>query len=518
MLSAAGRILVLLGSVVLLFVAYQLWGTGLLQARSQGGLASDFAQRLEAVGVADDLLLQRGTEGGRPAESPSAESPSTESSATAAESSATAEGGSVPNSAAESSGDAPSAPSESPSADSADAPLAADVQNAAEAPAVSSGSSAGLSNLPDTSDAPIPVTSLSQRAAFRSTVKYVSPKVEDRLEMLYPPDGQALARLVIPAIGIDEMVVAGVGAGDLRRGPGHYGFTPLPGQPGNAGIAGHRTTYGAPFERIDELKVDDLIHVQTLQGSFTYQVIPPVASEVLEFEVGHQIVLPHEVGVLDDYSDNRLTLTSCHPRYSSSRRIVVQAVLLGDPVVRLPRPGAELEPEPPRALADEPTSPPPAETDAAADEVSPPRGDSSADLSGGESSIEAGSAGAGAGAGSAAEPVSASDPAASAPSVSPSAAPAVASAAPAGGSSGQPTPARAAAPRISDGFGTGLDGDPRAVAPAVIWGLAAAAVWITGLIWSRHWRRLATWSITIVLFLLVLFAAFTHVDRALPSF
>ena len=487
MLSAAGRILVLLGSVVLLFVAYQLWGTGLLQARSQSGLASDFAQRLEAVGVTDDLLSPWETEGGRPDESSS-----TDSSA----SSATAEGGSVPNSAAEPGGDADS------EAGSAGA-------GAAETPAASRGASAGLSNLPDTSDAPIPVTSLSQRATFRSTVEHLSPVVEDRLEMLYPPDGQALARLVIPAIGVDEMVVAGVEAGDLRRGPGHYGFTPLPGQPGNAGIAGHRTTYGAPFERIDELKVDDLIHVQTLQGSFTYQVIPPVASEVLEFEVGHQIVLPHEVSVLDDYYDNRLTLTSCHPRYSSSRRIIVQAVLLGDPVVRLPRPGAEPEPEPPRVLADEPT---------------PPGGDSSADLSGGER-IEAGSAGAGsaapevgAGAGSAAEPVSASGLAASAREGSSSAAPGGTSAVPGGGSSGQPTPARAAAPRISSGFGTGLDGDPRAVAPAVIWGLAAAAVWITGSIWSRHWRRLATWSITIVLFLLVLFAAFTHVDRALPSF
>ena len=511
MLSAAGRILVLLGSVVLLFVAYQLWGTGLLQARSQSGLASDFAQRLEAVGVTDDLLSPWETEGGRPDESSS-----TDSSA----SSATAEGGSVPNYAAEPGGDADSeagSAGATGSADAAGAGLSADAgaagagaagAGAAETPAASRGASAGLSNLPDTSDAPIPVTSLSQRATFRSTVEYLSPVVEDRLEMLYPPDGQALARLVIPAIGVDEMVVAGVEAGDLRRGPGHYGFTPLPGQPGNAGIAGHRTTYGAPFERIDELKVDDLIHVQTLQGSFTYQVIPPVASEVLEFEVGHQIVLPHEVGVLDDYYDNRLTLTSCHPRYSSSRRIIVQAVLLGDPVVRLPRPGAEPEPEPPRVLADEPT----------------PGGDSAADLSGGER-IEAGSAGAGsgapdagAGAGSATEPVSASGLAASAREGSSSAAPGGTSAVPGGGSSGQPTPARAAAPRISSGFGTGLDGDPRAVAPAVIWGLAAAAVWITGSIWSRHWRRLATWSITIVLFLLVLFAAFTHVDRALPSF
>ena len=516
MLSAAGRILVLLGSVLLLFVAYQLWGTGLLQARSQSGLASDFAQRLEAVGVSEDLLVPWETEGGRPGDSLSPAEPSSPVEPSSTESAATAEVDSVPNSAA-------------------------------EAPAVSGGASAGRSNLPDTLDEPIPVTSLSERAAFRSTVEYMSPEVEDQLEILYPPDGQALARIIIPTIGVDEVVVAGVEVGDLRRGPGHYSFTPLPGQPGNAGIAGHRTTYGAPFARIDELKVDDLIYVRTLQGLFKYQVIPPVASEVLEFEVGHQIVLPHEVGVLDDYSDNRLTLTSCHPRYSTSRRIIVQAVLLDDPVVRLPRPGAEPEMKPLRALADEPLPPSPAETaetDSTADEVSPPKDERSADLSGGERNIEAGS---GAGAGSDAESGAgsdASDAAASAGirSSASSAASAVTSAVPAGGSSGESTLARAAAPRISDGFGTGLDGDPRAVAPAVIWGLAAAAVWTTGSIWSRHWRRqappqearpetrtagsiwsrhwrrLATWSITVVLFLLVLFAAFTHVDRALPSF
>ena len=561
MLSAAGRILVLLGSVLLLFVAYQLWGTGLLQARSQSGLASDFAQRLEAVGVTDDLLAPWETEGGRPGESPSPAEPSSLAEPSSTESAATAEVDSVPNSAAEA------------SAVSGGASAAPDGQAlGTEASAVSGGASAGRSNLPDTLDEPIPVTSLSERAAFRSTVEYMSPEVEDQLEILYPPDGQALARIIIPTIGVDEMVVAGVEVGDLRRGPGHYSFTPLPGQPGNAGIAGHRTTYGAPFARIDELKVDDLIYVRTLQGLFKYQVIPPVASEVLEFEVGHQIVLPHEVGVLDDYSDNRLTLTSCHPRYSSSRRIIVQAVLLGDPVVRLPRPGAELEMKPPRALADEPLPPSPAETaetDSTADEVSPPRDERSADLSGGERNSEAGS-GAGAGsdaesgagsdasdaaasagsdddasaaaAGSAASDASGSAGIRSSASSASSAASAVTSAVPAGGSSGESTLARAAAPRISDGFGTGLDGDPRAVAPAVIWGLAAAAVWTAGSIWSRHWRRLAppqearpetrtagsiwsrhwrrlaTWSITVVLFLLVLFAAFTHVDRALPSF
>ena len=77
---------------------------------------------------------------------------------------------------------------------------------------------------------------------------------------------------MIPKIGVDKIVVEGVGRNDLRKGPGHYPDTPMPGQPGNAAIAGHRTTYGAPFNRIDELEPGDEILVTTLQGPFTYEV------------------------------------------------------------------------------------------------------------------------------------------------------------------------------------------------------------------------------------------------------
>ena len=68
------------------------------------------------------------------------------------------------------------------------------------------------------------------------------------------PEGEATARIVIPAIGVDKIVVEGVSLADLKKGPGHYPETPLPGQEGNAAIAGHRTTYGAPFHRLDELQ------------------------------------------------------------------------------------------------------------------------------------------------------------------------------------------------------------------------------------------------------------------------
>ena len=87
-----------------------------------------------------------------------------------------------------------------------------------------------------------------------------------------PGRGRRIAHLRIPAIGVDKIVVSGVQVADLKRGPGHYPDSPLPGQPGNAAIAGHRTTYGAPFNRLDELEQGDEILVTTVQGAFRYEV------------------------------------------------------------------------------------------------------------------------------------------------------------------------------------------------------------------------------------------------------
>ncbi len=139
------------------------------------------------------------------------------------------------------------------------------------------------------------------------------------------PEGEPTAHIRIPAIGVDKIVVEGVALHDLKKGPGHYPETPLPGQEGNAAIAGHRTTYGAPFNRVDELEKGDEIHIETLQGEFTYLV-----DETL-------IVSPKAVEVLDDKGDNRLTLSACHPKYSARERIVIVAKLAPDEVA-LPRP------------------------------------------------------------------------------------------------------------------------------------------------------------------------------------
>jgi sortase A len=132
-----------------------------------------------------------------------------------------------------------------------------------------------------------------------------------------PVPGDAVAILRIPRIGVDKAVVEGVSRSDLRQGPGHYPGTALPGQPGNAAIAGHRTTYGAPFYRLDSLSPGDVITVTTRQGEFRY---------VVEEK---QVVRPSSSHALDATMDNRLTLTTCHPRFSARRRLVVTATLQG---------------------------------------------------------------------------------------------------------------------------------------------------------------------------------------------
>jgi sortase A len=132
------------------------------------------------------------------------------------------------------------------------------------------------------------------------------------------PTGDAVANIRIPRIGVDKMVVEGVGIEDLKRGPGRYPDTPMPGEQGNAAIAGHRTTYGSPFFDLDALEPGDEILVATRDGEFRYRV-----RETL-------IVRPDQVEVIAPTEDARLTLTTCHPRFSARERLVVVADLEGE--------------------------------------------------------------------------------------------------------------------------------------------------------------------------------------------
>ncbi|MFV0316770.1 MAG: class E sortase [Microthrixaceae bacterium] len=149
-----------------------------------------------------------------------------------------------------------------------------------------------------------------------------------------PEPGEPVGVIEIPRIELARVMVQGTSRADLKKGPGHYIGTPMPGQPGNVGIAGHRTTYGAPFNRIDELQVGDEIVVSTSQGRFTYKVIPAPGSS----NQAWYTVKPSQTEVLDDMGDNRLTLTACHPKYSAKQRIIVNAVLQEAPAPASPVP------------------------------------------------------------------------------------------------------------------------------------------------------------------------------------
>src|SRR6201999_1449639 len=107
-----------------------------------------------------------------------------------------------------------------------------------------------------------------------------------------PPEGDGEGLIVIPKIGLNMFIVEGVSKDDLKKGVGHYPGTPMPGQAGNASVAGHRTTYLAPFNRIDELSPGDDIYVYTKQGKFHYQVMAPKAGVGIEHGPGWFSVLP----------------------------------------------------------------------------------------------------------------------------------------------------------------------------------------------------------------------------------
>jgi len=151
-----------------------------------------------------------------------------------------------------------------------------------------------------------------------------------------PAEGAPIGVISIPRIGADFYMVEGTDLRWLKEGPGHFAGTPMPGQAGNAAIAGHRTTYKAPFNRIDELEPGDKISVLTLQGTFTYEVLPQAPSDPGGPALGHRIVSPKAIEILDNKGDNRLTLMACHPKYSASERIVVEAKLVGNPAPGAP--------------------------------------------------------------------------------------------------------------------------------------------------------------------------------------
>jgi sortase A len=128
-------------------------------------------------------------------------------------------------------------------------------------------------------------------------------------------DGHAAARLRIARMGLDVVVIRGSNIDDLRKGPGFITGSPLPGRHGTAAIAGHRTTYGAPFRRLNALRRGDPIDVALPYARFRYRV------------VSTRIVAPTDLAVLERARHDRLVLSACHPLFSAAQRIVVTARL-----------------------------------------------------------------------------------------------------------------------------------------------------------------------------------------------
>jgi sortase A len=130
-----------------------------------------------------------------------------------------------------------------------------------------------------------------------------------------PLRGDAIAKIDIPKIGVSEYVVEGTDTDSLRKGPGHYPETPLPGDPGTTAIAGHRTTYGAPFRHIDELKPGQRVIIDMPDARLVYRVEQT------------KIVDDQDLSVLDKVGYQRLVLSACHPLYSAAQRVIVFARL-----------------------------------------------------------------------------------------------------------------------------------------------------------------------------------------------
>ncbi len=208
-LNAVGRVLLGAGILLLLFTAYQLWGTGLVEAHSQAGLRTTLNNQLHKVATSRQLH---------------------------------------------------------------------------SAPRLTGPSRLGSANV-------------------------VAPAEPA------PAEGQPVGSIDIPKIGIDQVVVQGIGTDDLRMGPGHYPGTPLPGELGNSAIAGHRTTYGHPFYNLNELSPGDPVLLTTPQGVFAFTVSRTM------------VVSPDDNSVLRQSDFAELTLTTCNPRFSASQRLVVQARL-----------------------------------------------------------------------------------------------------------------------------------------------------------------------------------------------
>ncbi|WCO66500.1 class E sortase [Iamia majanohamensis] len=149
-----------------------------------------------------------------------------------------------------------------------------------------------------------------------------SPEAQEAFAAGEVASGESLTRLRIPSLDVDVVVVEGTTQDALRAGAGHYPETALPCGAGNVAIAGHRTTFGKPFSRLDELAPGAEVSLETPVGTCTYRAEAPA-----------EVVAPEDTHLVAPTDDARLTLTTCHPRGSARQRLVLSATLDGEPLL-----------------------------------------------------------------------------------------------------------------------------------------------------------------------------------------
>jgi sortase A len=168
-----------------------------------------------------------------------------------------------------------------------------------------------------------------EQSTLKNKLEHPPPLALKRLLRRQPLKGDAIGKIELPSINKSAYVVEGTDLGSLRKGPGHYPDTPLPGEHGTVAIAGHRTTYGAPFRHIDKIHTGDRILVDMPDGTFLYRV------QRVRIVDKDAVWIKRRVGY------DRLVLSACHPLHSAAQRIVAFArfVRRGPAKVGSNRPG-----------------------------------------------------------------------------------------------------------------------------------------------------------------------------------
>lgn len=159
-------------------------------------------------------------------------------------------------------------------------------------------------------------TEVGYRAPIRSGVPTVSLAAIRREAAGYRGKlgrGDAVGKLSVPRLGLDAIVVEGTDSATLTKGPGRYTKSYVPGEGELIYIAGHRTTYGAPFARIDRLRKGDEVRIRVPYGTFSYRV------------TRHVIVPADDVARLRSAGREEVALQACHPRFFATQRYIVYA-------------------------------------------------------------------------------------------------------------------------------------------------------------------------------------------------